>query len=75
MNDDFERMWKEILLEGLKKTTRGISEDSRCLYRDSNQALPEYKSKALPPQPTTLGVLCIHGRKILKWYPSINRVR
>jgi hypothetical protein len=50
VNDDLERKWKEavinypgILLEGLRKITKILNEDSQCPGRDSNQALKDCK--------------------------------
>jgi hypothetical protein len=37
-----------IILEGLRKTTKNLSQDSIFPGRDSNQARPEYKSTELP---------------------------
>jgi hypothetical protein len=42
------RYYHGIYLEELKKTTKNLSQDSRCLGRDSNRDPPEYMSEALP---------------------------
>jgi hypothetical protein len=55
MIGEFEMIWEEavvkqwkyypdIYLEGLRKTTIKLSEDSRCSYRHSNRKPPEEKS-------------------------------
>jgi hypothetical protein len=50
-NDELGRMWMgEHCPWGAGED---ISEDSQCPDRDSNQAPPEYKPKALPCLPTT----------------------
>jgi len=41
-----------IYLEELQKTTKTLSQDCRCLSRDSNRDPPEYKSEALPLERT-----------------------
>jgi hypothetical protein len=57
MEDELEKCWKEafrgysrcypgISLEGLKKTTRILSDDRVCPGRDSNGAHPEHDSRA-----------------------------
>jgi hypothetical protein len=60
MNYELERIRKEALssiteilylgiyLEGLRKITEGISEDSRCPDRDSKRVPLEYMSRTLP---------------------------
>jgi hypothetical protein len=40
-----------ICLEGLRKTSKDIGQDSRCPGSDSNQASPEYMSEASPLEP------------------------
>jgi hypothetical protein len=47
-NDELEMIWNEavaaypgIRLEGLEKTKKKFSQDSRCLGRDSNRVPPE----------------------------------
>jgi hypothetical protein len=40
------------LAEGLKKTTRNLNQGGQCPSQDSNWASPEYKSEALPLEPT-----------------------
>jgi hypothetical protein len=54
VNDELERIWEEavvanlkycsgIWLEGLRKTTKYISQDSRFLNRDLNPGPPEHE--------------------------------
>jgi hypothetical protein len=49
-----------IYLEELQKTTKTLSQDCRCLSRDSNRDPPEYKSEALP-----LGRLTLYQNLLL----------
>jgi hypothetical protein len=63
MNGELERIWKErvvvssghylsVCLEGLRRTTKVLSRDSRSPECEWKKASPEYKSTALPiPQP------------------------
>jgi hypothetical protein len=57
-NDEFERIWKEmavtlsrhyrdIWLEGLRKTRMKLIHDSRYTSQDSNKAHHEYESGSL----------------------------
>jgi hypothetical protein len=54
MNNEFKRIWKEaivaypgICLEGLRKSTKKLSQDSRSLGRDLNLSPPEYEAGVL----------------------------
>jgi hypothetical protein len=42
MNNELEKMWKEavddICLEGLRKTTKNVRQDSQCPIPNPNQA-------------------------------------
>jgi phage replication-related protein YjqB (UPF0714/DUF867 family) len=60
MNDELEGIWKEalvsqrrnhlgIFLEGLRKDTRDLSEDTSYSGENYTRACPYYKSKVLPP--------------------------
>jgi hypothetical protein len=40
--------YPNIYLEGLRKATKDLSEDSRYSGRNSNQVTPKYKSEQLP---------------------------
>jgi hypothetical protein len=62
MNDRLEGMWKEaivvqfmaspgIWLEGLRKTTKIISQDSRSPGRDLNKVPSEYEAVVLATRP------------------------
>jgi hypothetical protein len=58
MNEKLERLWKEAVacprtcLQGVTKATKNLSRDCRWLDRDSNRALPRYRSRVLlPDQP------------------------
>jgi hypothetical protein len=55
--------------EGMRKTMNNLHEDSRCLSRDSSQAVPEYKLDALPSETTRL-VLVFHNQC---WHASEMR--
>lgn len=59
MVDELERIQKEVIvvysryypgicLEGLRKTTKTLSEENLCLGRDSNPVLTKYKTTVLP---------------------------
>jgi hypothetical protein len=59
MNDELERIWKEVVvvelrcypgvrMEGLGKTTTYLIQRSRRLDQDSNQAPPEYQYRVSP---------------------------
>jgi hypothetical protein len=39
--------YPENFLKGLRKITNNLSQDSRCLSRDPDRALPEHNSRAL----------------------------
>jgi hypothetical protein len=59
MDDELERIWKEVaevfswlILKELSKTSKNI-QGSRCSGQDSNRAPPDYECTALPLlQPT-----------------------
>jgi MoaA/NifB/PqqE/SkfB family radical SAM enzyme len=40
--DQFERIWKEAIVEGLRKPTEYPSKDNRYPDQGSNRTLPEY---------------------------------
>jgi hypothetical protein len=40
-----------IFLEGLRKTTKSLSRNNQCLYRDSKAESPKYKSEMLSLDP------------------------
>jgi hypothetical protein len=42
----------DIRLEGLTKTTKPLSQNSRCRGRDSNEELSESKSETIPLKPS-----------------------
>lgn len=44
------RYYTNIYLEGLRKSTKDISQDVRCPNRDMNRSSPEYKSEVLPTE-------------------------
>jgi hypothetical protein len=46
------RYFLGICLKELRDTKENLSQGSHCLDLDSNQSLPEYKSKALQMEPT-----------------------
>jgi hypothetical protein len=59
MIDELERIWKQavmvllryyhgISLEGLRKTTKALSQDSWWPSSDVNQTFPRHKSRVLP---------------------------
>jgi hypothetical protein len=56
VNNELERMWKEavddICLEGLRKTSKSVSQDSQCPIQNPN--LCKYETKALLLAPTCL---------------------
>jgi hypothetical protein len=53
MNDEVERIWKEVVMAYFKILSRTLPEeteekhDSRCTSRGLNQTHPEYKFRAL----------------------------
>jgi hypothetical protein len=68
VNDELERIWKEVVvpnlryypnicLEGLRKTTQNLSQDSWSLSQDFNLVPPKYKA----------GVLTIWPRCSVPW--------
>jgi hypothetical protein len=46
----FKCNYPSILLEGLTKYTRKLSQKTRCPYRDLIPGLPEYDAELLPIQ-------------------------
>jgi hypothetical protein len=44
----YSRSGPSIFLEELRKTSKNLSQDSRCPDQDTNRAPTEYKSRALP---------------------------
>jgi hypothetical protein len=66
INDKLESIWKEavspyskyyypdICVDGVRKVTEYLSEDSLCSGLDSNQVPPEYKSCDLSIQSNTM---------------------
>jgi hypothetical protein len=65
VSNEFERMWKKrswpnlryysgICLEGLRKTTKNLSQDSRSPGRDLDPGPPEYEAGVLTTRPLVL---------------------
>ena len=52
------RLSTGISLEALRKTTKIVSQDSRCPGQNSNRAPTEHKSEAPPLQPSCLVFVC-----------------
>jgi hypothetical protein len=47
--DELERVWPPgTCLEGLRRTTKSLSEDGPSPSRDSNRASPECESRSIP---------------------------
>lgn len=44
--------YQQIFLEGLRKHTKSISQDNRCISQDSDKPPPECKSRELPQHKT-----------------------
>jgi hypothetical protein len=64
-----KRLWpnRDIILEGLRKSTKDLTHDSRCPSLDSNRTPPEYKLRALPLSQTIrpyIGYKCKFQKKI-----------
>jgi hypothetical protein len=60
----YSRYYTGICVEGLRKATRILSEDSRFLGRDSNRALSKYTSEALLLTPTFTGQVQAKEKKV-----------
>jgi hypothetical protein len=52
------RFCRDSCVEGLRKGTKNLSQDSQCPSRDSNLALSEYKSEELPLVEACWSKLC-----------------
>jgi hypothetical protein len=63
MNDQLRRMWKKkavanFKMEGLGKTTKNLSQDSKFPGRDWNRAPAEWKWEGMPPELACLVMAC-----------------
>jgi hypothetical protein len=61
--------YPEIILDGLRKTTKNLSQDRWCFSRDSSQTSPEYKPAELPlDQPAQSWIL--HVLTVVFWHEA-----